>query len=138
MGAKAGHTKTTNIKHGFAKLFRRQCPFNQSGTAQIAFEIRFKIAHLDTPTSPLHREEISALHIAILILNPPPQNQFCSWREKHHSVLPSLGNLCAQKILWATKAINTPVHWVDLVPNQSGVFIGLAKKVYRSVLSALI
>ena len=66
----------------------------QTAADQILLEIAFKIADLDVAATLPNREQVVAIDITILVLQPPPQDGFCLLREEHRPILSALGDFC--------------------------------------------
>ena len=66
----------------------------QTAADQILLEIAFKIADLDVAATLPNGEQVVAIDITILVLQPPPQDGFCLLREEHRPILSALGDFC--------------------------------------------
>ena len=87
----------------------------QSNTLQVFFEVRLKITHADMCSRVASgRKEVITFKIAVLILNPAPQNVFSLGREIDSPVFSTFGDLRLQ--------CNVPLGEVYIPHRKTGAF----------------
>ena len=62
----------------------------------VFLEVAFEIADTDRTAVFLDREEVVALHIPVLKLQPPPEYDFCFRREVYSPVFSAFGFFCSE------------------------------------------